>query len=168
MTFGETGQPGFSVVTLGQGGVEGIEHVRVSCQPRRELEVRTTELSSDGDVCAAVLRRLEVGCAEDALVKLLLNGPISRDGYHQLDLSRVWQFGMERSFAFDLDTEGLFLEVSNDAAGTWSTVSLSQPEEIRRCTAELLAAAADNPAEQALLQEASQRLLDCYVEEGAA
>lgn len=162
LTFGETGQPGFEVVVLEAGGVRSMEHVKVPVQPRSELTVRTTELELDRDdgLCASLMRRVEQTCSPDTLVRLHLEGPITRERYRVLDLPRLHDFGVGRSFYFDVDTSGLFVqdEFGNRAAGG---VRISQREELAVCADRLLEQAAD-AAEREILEQTKRALLAYY------
>jgi DNA repair exonuclease SbcCD nuclease subunit len=161
MTFGETGEPGFSVVAVAPGGVVRHEHVRVACQPRRRLRLIPAALREDGDdLCAAVLRRLDPWCSPDALLRLHLEGPVSREEYQALDLHRLWEFGAARAFYFDVDASELVVE---DDFGPRPSggVRLTLREELTACADALLAETADL-AERSLLEDTRRELLACY------
>jgi DNA repair exonuclease SbcCD nuclease subunit len=165
MTFGERGEPGFWLVELSDGGVERLEHLTVPCQPRRQLHLRPLDLVDEGDdLCANLLRRIEPECQADLLLRLHLEGPITREGYRALDLRRLHQIAAERTFSFDVSTAELYVQ---DELGQRPTggVRISQREELTACTDELLAAT-DDPVERELL-EATRRALLSYYEGGA-
>lgn len=162
MTFGDTGTRSFSVADLVRGGVASLEAVEVPCQPRVQVTVRTTDLdeAAGGDICAAIMRRIETHCASDGFLRLHVEGPITRDGYRALDLPRLYAFGVERTFYFDVDTGGLFVqdETGQRAIGG---VRISQREELTACADEMIAQAVD-PSERDLLEETKQAILASY------
>ena len=167
MTFGETGTPSFSVVELAKGGgVARLDRIKVACQPRKTLTVRTTDLDStggEGDLCAAIMRRVEPSCATDTMFRLLLEGPVTREGYRELDLPRLFAFGQAHAFQFDVDSSGLFIEddLGQAAAGG---VRISQREELATCADELICATQD-PCERDLLDETKHAILAFYESE---
>lgn len=91
MTFGSSeGSSGFVYVELDGPAVARCDFVPTPSQPRRECLVRTTELGDDPP--AEILRRLEPFCTPETLVKLRIEGPISRENYHRLDVRRIYEF----------------------------------------------------------------------------
>jgi hypothetical protein len=57
----------------------------------------------------AIIARLTPVCTADTQVRLVLEGPVTRDQYHALDLRRLWLYGHQRAFSFELDESGLIL-----------------------------------------------------------
>lgn len=57
----------------------------------------------------AIIARLVSACAPDAMVRLSLEGMITREQYHQLDVRRLWLYGHQRAFSFEVDESGLAL-----------------------------------------------------------
>jgi hypothetical protein len=161
LTFGERHTPGFVYIELTPGGVERLEHISVPCQPRRDLALHTWTLQAEGDdLCAAALRHIEAAAAPDLLLRVRLSGPIRREDYRALDLRRLWECGMERAFACEIDTSGLVIE---DALGLRMAggVRVSQREALET-SARALMDGTDDPAERALLAEALAAVLACY------
>src|SRR5204863_1092897 len=66
-----------------------------------------------------VIQRLEAVCTEEAMVRLRLEGPLTRDQYRALDVRRIWLYGQHHAFSFEVDESGLFLalEGSHDVIG---------------------------------------------------
>jgi DNA repair protein SbcD/Mre11 len=168
MTFGETGDPSFSVVEITPGaGVVGLERIKVPFQPRRTLTVLTTDLATaDGELCGAIMRRIESSFTADAMVRLFLQGPVTRESYRELDLARLYEFGLSHAFHFELDVSQLVVqdEFGSHAAGG---IRISQRDELAACADECLAAAAD-PAERDLLAETKQAIMAYYELSGVA
>lgn len=163
MTFGESGPAGYTLVELSVGGVERLDHLRVECQPRSQVTVRTTELPNDGeDRVAAILRRFEEGCGPDVMARLILEGPIEREAYHALDFQRIWDVGLARCFSFDLDISGLFVQDERDDRPSGG-VRISQRDELAACADALIDQADEQ--ERAVLEETKQAILAFYERE---
>jgi hypothetical protein len=170
MTFGEAGTPSFSVVELARdGGVTRLDRIKVEPQCRRTVTVRTTDLETADDsvdLCAAIIRRVEPVTDRDTMVRLVLEGPLSRQAYHSLDLPRLFEFGFLRAFHFDVDSSGLYVQEASGQRATGG-VRISQREELAACADELISQA-ESPSERALLEETKQSILACYESEVAA
>ncbi len=159
MTFGESQEtPGFVYLELTPGGVERLEHRAVASQPRHETTVRLETLDGD-DLAAALLRRIEAVCHPEALVRVKLQGAVSRDAYHALDLAGARDFGAARCALFDLHADGLTL--ADELLPAVETVRVAPRDELACCADELLAAAAD-PAERDLLLATREAVLAAY------
>ncbi|MCL4532113.1 MAG: hypothetical protein M1582_02805, partial [Actinobacteria bacterium] len=160
MTFGEMeSPPGFVCLELDLGSPPRIQHVSVEHQPRRQLTIPSSELATD-DPAEAVKARLEAVCDRDAMVRLSLDGPITRQRYHDLRLREVAEFGAARCFFLDLDTSGLFVEDDLPRAAARGG-RLSPREELLRFGEEVREAAATTE-EQGLIDEAMQAILSEY------
>lgn len=57
----------------------------------------------------AIITRIEPYCTPEAMVRLCLDGPITREQYRVLDLRTIWLAGQNRAFSFELDESNLFL-----------------------------------------------------------
>jgi len=96
----------------------------------------------------------------ETLARIRLQGIISRERYHALNLRRVQEDLAPHVFQCVIQTDQLFLEESQ-AQTARRGVRLSQQDEISAYAEELLAATSD-PAEKAIITEARQRLLGQY------
>lgn len=160
MTFAEAEvRPGFVYMEVEPGRLVGLQQVAVECQPRRQLIVPTSELG-EGDPAEAIKARLEAVCEREAMVRLSLEGPLSRQRYHDLRLREVAEYGAARCFFLDLDTTGLYVEEEQPGAGARGG-RLSQREELIRFARESWQAA-ENERERGLLEEAARAILDEY------
>lgn len=160
MTFAEReSRPGFAYMGLEPGGVVELRQLPVECQPRRQLEIPTSELA-EGDPAEVVKARLEGVCDRGAMVRVALKGPISRQRYHALKLREVAAHGAAQSFFFDLDTTGLYVE-DEQRPGMARGARLSQREELIRFARENWEAAGSSEERQ-LIEEALQAVLDEY------
>jgi exonuclease SbcD len=161
MTFGETGDPSFSVVELVRGGVASLEQIKVPYQPRRQVTVRTTDFEDgDGQLCEAIMRRVETQCDPTGFLRVNLEGPITRENYRTLDLPRLYAFGLERTFYFDVDISQAFVkdEFGERAAGG---VRISQREELAACADAMIEQTTDL-VERDLLEETKHAILARY------
>ena len=106
------------------------------------------------------MARLEDVCDRAAMVRVVLEGPITRQRYHALRLRELVEHGAGRSFFFDLDTTGLYVE---DELGRGEARSgrLSQREELIRYARECLEAAGTD-SERSLVEEATRLILEGY------
>ena len=160
MTFGELGsRPGFVYVELDPSGATEIQHVSVEPQPRRQLLIPSSDLATD-DPAETVKARLEAVCDREAMVRLSLEGPITRQRYHDLRLREVAEFGAARCFFLDLDTSGLYVEEDLPRAAARGG-RLSPREELLRFGGEVRDASVTTE-EQRLIDEAIQAILSEY------
>jgi len=160
MTFADDARPGFAYMEVEPDHPPEVRQVQVECQPRRRLEICTRDLS-DVDPSEEIKTRLEQVCDRDAMVRLIVHGPISRQRYHQLKLREVASYGSTHSFFFDLDTTGLYVE-DEPVARPEGLKRLSQREELIRFAQERREAAS-SPEERDLIDEALQAILDEYI-----
>lgn len=160
MTFGELdARPGFMYLELEPGRPPQLRHIAVDSQPRLQLTVRTADLDPD-DPAAALIAMLDSECDRRTMVRMSLEGPITRQRYHDLRLRELAEHGAARAFFFDLDTTGLYVE-DRLALGGARGGRLSPREELVRYGEEVRAAAAGD-RERALVDEAMQAILSEY------
>jgi DNA repair exonuclease SbcCD nuclease subunit len=160
MTFGENGDlPGFVALELGRGPRMTWRRIGLQGQPRAELHVRVADLDAD-DPLADLIRRVRAICTPETLVKLHLEGIVTRDRYHALSLRPLHEAIQPHAFHFTVDTAGLYLEDEQHQVAERG-VRASQPEAIRASAAELLASAGGSD-ERAAIEEALNRLLARY------
>lgn len=159
MTFGEMGsRPGFVHMELEPGRPPSIAHVPVESQPRRQIAISSAELDGD-DPAAALMERIDSVAGAGTIVRVLLQGPITRQRYHQLRLRDVAEYGASRCFFLDLDSTGLYVE-DNLPRLVARTGRLSPKEELIRYGEEVRDAAP--PEERALIDEAMAAILEAY------
>lgn len=160
MTFADAEEPpGFAYLEMEPGRAVASRRVVVEAQPRRQMVIRTPELA-EGDPLEIVSARLDSLCHRDALVRLSLEGPISRQRYHDLQLRRIADVGASQAFFFELDTTRLYLEdeaLPHVARGG----RLSQREELIRFAEESRQMAATQE-ERVLIDEALRTILEGY------
>lgn len=160
MTFGEmNSQPGFAYLELEPGRVAELRQVTVEAQPRREMAIDSSELVVEAPA-ALLMERLESVCGPDTMVRVSIRGPITRQGYHDLRLREVAEFGAARCFFLDLDTTQLFVEDELRVPEA-RTGRLSQREQLAQFAREQLDAA-QAPEERGLLEEAARAVMEEY------
>ena len=122
------------------------------------MVIPTSELEEDP--AERVMARMEEVCRREAMVRVSLEGPISRQRYHDLRLREIAEYGAARCFFLDLDTTGLYVEdaqIPSTARGG----RLSQREELARYAREQWEAATSEQ-ERALIEEATRAILEEY------
>ncbi len=160
MTFAEAeARPGFVWMEAEPGRMLSLQQVAVECQPRLQLVIPTSELA-EGDPAEVAKSRLEGICRREAMVRVSLEGPITRQRYHDLRLRELVEYGMGRCLFLDLDTTGLYVEDEQQPSSARGG-RLSQREELLRFARERWQAA-ENQQERDLIEEATQLILEEY------
>lgn len=160
MTFGETDvRPGFVYLESAPGRQVDVTHVPVEPQPRRQVTIQSADLDGD-DPAAELMGRLEGTCDREALVRISLEGPITRQRYHDLRLRDVAEFGASRCFFLDLDTTGLYVEDDLPRGEVARSGRLSPREELVRYGEEVREAFPEE--ERDLVDEAMRLILSEY------
>lgn len=189
MEFGHAeDSTGFAYLELARGGLRGAKHISIASQPRHVVTISTSELwprhqsfperASSGDAlpkkeltlanaspvlspAETIQRRLEPYCTEDAMVRLALEGPLTQEQYHALDLRAVWMYGQQHSFSFEVDESGLILtaERAQDDVLRGERIGLRDMLEV---VAREFMERAETPEERALLAKTRQRVLERY------
>jgi DNA repair exonuclease SbcCD nuclease subunit len=160
MTFGEADtRPGFVYLELEPERPAEISHIPVGPQPRRQMVLASGELDEDNPA-ETVKQRLDELCGRDVLVKLSLEGPITRQRYHELRMRELAEYGAARCFFLDLDTTGLYVEDDLPRLAL-RTGRLSPREELLRYGEEVRDASG-TAVERALIDEAMSAILSEY------
>ena len=156
MTFGEMdGRPGFVCLEVTPGEPPEITHVSVDPHPRRQVIIQSADLEAE-DPAAELMARIEDACDRETLLRVSLEGPITRHRYHDLRLRDVAEFGAARCFFLDLDTTGLYVEDDLPRGVVARTGRLSPREELIRYGEEVREAA---PAEERDLVDEAMRVI---------
>ncbi len=129
--------PGFVFLGLDRQGIRWCKHIPVSALPVRNLVVDAGELwpSNPDDLektpTDAIIARLQPLCDGETIVQVRLEGTLTRQHYHQLDLHRLRRFGEEHAFALTIDDSGLELlpEPVDSATSQSAHAPLSQHEK---------------------------------------
>ncbi|OJV96044.1 MAG: hypothetical protein BGO39_03465 [Chloroflexi bacterium 54-19] len=159
MTFGERPEvPGFATFVLGPYGLEEFDRKSLGGQPRAELTLRIADLNP-GNLLNDIIERVTRICTPETMVKLRLEGFISLDLYHRLELRKLYETINARCFHFVVDTSALLIE-RPEGTGSFGIGVLSQTEEISQYAISLSLNASQE--EQRLYQDAVKRLLEHY------
>ncbi len=104
---------------------------------------------------------MEPSCTPDAMVRLCLEGPITREQYRALDLRQVWLTGQRRAFSFELDESGLFLAASGSNAIVARGERVAPHDMLEQVASEWMERA-QTAEERALLAKTRERVLASY------
>lgn len=190
MEFGHSDNlTGFVYLEISQHGLRHAEHLPIAPQPRHVITIRTTELwppaqvdqniqaetsslSTNGaeqnheamqPVMERIFDKVQSYCTEDAMLRLNLEGPITREQYHALDLRGLLLYGQQRAFSFEIDESRLFLtsEIAQDRVERGERVA---PREMLETISYEWMERLDVPEQRAILAKTRQRVLDRYDE----
>lgn len=185
MEFGQAeDQPGFVYLEITRDGLRHAEHISIKPQPRHVITIRTTELwpphhANDGTdqetspatesaaviqaLTERILHKLEPYCSDEAMIRLILEGPITREQYHMLDVRGIWMYGQQRAFSFELDESRLFLTIDLFQASIERGERIA-PRGMLSAVVKEWMERAETPKARAILTKTRQRVLDRYEE----
>jgi DNA repair exonuclease SbcCD nuclease subunit len=157
MIYGAERDASFAYVELMPGKADRVQKVVVDGQQYRPVILRTTELD-EKEPFESACARLEAAVSAEAVVKVTLEGPLSRDMYRGLRLRELLQWGNNHCFHFEIDSSGLsLLDERLESAG--KGVRLSLREEMSLVAHQLMA---EDPDHKPTLEKALQELLLAY------
>jgi len=169
---------------LTREGLRHAEQVPIKPQPRHVVTIRTTELwspqqpntatplnpsptqESEAPVLSVeehIIQKLDSYCTEEAMVRLNLEGPITREQYHLLDLRSIWLHGQQRAFSFEIDESRLFL-INDLSQARVERGERIAPREMLEAIAQEWMEQTGTSSERAILTETRQWVLDRYDE----
>jgi DNA repair exonuclease SbcCD nuclease subunit len=185
MEFGQSDdKTGFVYLELAHEGLLHAEQIPVNPQPRYVVTIRTTELwppqqpNSEThhnpfpiqereapvlSVTERLIHKIDPYCNEEAMVRLNLEGPITREQYHALDLRGIWLFGQQRAFSFEIDESRLSL-VNDFTQAQVERGERVAPREMLEAIAQEWMEKIETPDGRAILSKTRQRVLDRYDE----
>ena len=167
-------QPGFVFLGIAADGLRWCRHISVDSIQLRRLLIHTTELwpedtnvgtpfnapdrsTPDQSPTSLVLERLRPLCSEDTMVQLRLDGELTRQQYHELNLNQLRLYGEEHAFALSIEDSGLIFlpgESGLDKLDPYGVSEgedrLSPREELIRLADEWIASAEDEQEQKAL------------------
>lgn len=191
MEFGQSeDKAGFVYLELTRDGLHHAEHLPIKPQARHAVMMRTTELwprdETDGkaplsarsegasalspreevstlSVTERILQQLESYCIEDAMVRLSLEGPLTREQYHELNLRSIWEYGQQRAFFFEVDESRLYLtnDLFQEHIERGNRIA---PRDILEEVVQEWMTQEEASAERLLLGKMRQKVLDRYDE----
>ncbi len=162
-------ETGFVFLGIAADGVRWCRHINVDGVQLRRLVIPVAELWPDeGSQFVApdhfpterILEQLRPLCTADAMVQLRLEGELTRQRYHQLDLNYLRRYGEEHAFSLAIDDSALTflpdigaipLNQSTSFAASEIEERLSPPDELIKLADEWIAAAEDEEEQQALV-----------------
>jgi DNA repair protein SbcD/Mre11 len=162
-------ETGFVFLGIAADGVRWCRHINVDGVQLRRLVIPVAELWPDeGSQFVApdhfpterILEQLRPLCTADAMVQLRLEGELTRQRYHQLDLNQLRRYGEEHAFSLAIDDSALTflpdigaipLNRSTSFAASEIEERLSPPDELIKLADEWIAAAEDEEEQQALV-----------------
>jgi DNA repair exonuclease SbcCD nuclease subunit len=185
MEFGQSeDRTGFVYLELTREGLRHAEQVPIKPQPRHVVTIRTTELWSPQQPNTAtplnpsptqesevpvlsveerIIQKLDSYCTEEAMVRLNLEGPITREQYHLLDLRSIWLYGQQRAFSFEIDESRLFL-INDLSQARVERGERIAPREMLEAIAQEWMEQTGTSSERAILTKTRQWVLDRYDE----
>lgn len=155
--------PGFVFLGLAADGTRWCRHISVDALQVRLLVIQASDPTLSTESILGQLRPL---CTANAMVQLRLEGELTRQHYHQLDLNQVRRFGEEQAFAFAIDDSALSFLPEQEAVSIATGLDeqlhrderLSAREELLALADEWIAAAQDEEERKAL-QATKEELL---------
>src|SRR5258708_9744363 len=161
----ENDDPGFVFLGLAADGVRWCKHIVVDALHLHRVLVYTTELWPEGEENASassaterILERLRPLCSPDVLIHLRLEGNLTREQYHQLDLHAIRRFGEEECFALSIEDSTLSFLPVEQAASAETGERFSPREELIALADESIAGAQDGHERNALLSTQEELL----------
>lgn len=158
MDYGDLGvvKPGFAVIEARSRAEVTVRHEDVPPQPRAEVVVQASELES-GDPTEIILARLAPESDPDKLVRLAIDGVISRDAYIRLNLTTVEDHARRLFFFFETDLTRLAVRFSMAGRVTGSP-RRSIRDEVNAIVSHYVTQTVDT-TERKLLEATRQELL---------
>jgi DNA repair exonuclease SbcCD nuclease subunit len=163
-------EPGFVFLGIADDGVRWCRHITVDGVQLRRLvipvadlwrgEETTGEESQEDSPTARILEQLRLLCAEDTMVQLRLEGELTRQRYHQIDLNQLRRYGEEHAFALALDDSAITFLPDAEAIPRAQSIAFSASEieerlsprdELMRLADEWITGAEDEQEQQALV-----------------
>lgn len=185
MEFGQDeDKTGFVCLELTREGLRHAEQIAIRSQPRHVVTIRTTELwppqQSNTErylnpsptqereapvlsVTERIIQKIDTYCTEEAMIRLNLEGPITREQYHLLDLRGIWLYGQQRVFSFEIDESRLSL-VNDLSQAQIERGERIAPREMLEAIAQEWMEKIETPDRRAILTKTRQRVLDRYDE----
>jgi len=185
MEFGQSeDKTGFVYLELKRDGLLHTEHIPIDPQPRSVVTIRTTELwplqrpktktelnpfpeeEREAPVLSTtehIIQKIDPYCTEEAMVRFNVEGPITREQYHALDVRGIWLYGQQRAFSFELDESRLSL-VSDLTEAQVERGERVAPREMLESIAQEWMEEIETPDRRAVLSKTRQRVLDRYDE----
>lgn len=163
MDYGDLGavKPGFSVIEAHSQADVVVRHESVLPQPRAEVISQASELES-GDPTEIILARLAPESDPDKLVRLVIDGVISRDVYTRLNLTTIEDHARRLFFFFETDLTRLAVRFNIDGT-VMGAPRRSIRDEVNAVVSHYLTQTVDQ-TERKVLEATRQELLSALEE----
>ncbi len=167
INFGEENLPcGYWLLHCQPGQVQ-TEYVPLPTQPMRTLELNLTDLPPVGEeaedpLMEMLLARVTETSQAEQLLRVRLNGRLSRTRFQSLDLSRLLAQGSAGNFHCQLETNDLTVFDPMAELRIGFGVSFDAREELQNVAKAFAAQVADNETENEICTLAARRLEAAY------
>jgi hypothetical protein len=156
--------PGFIFMGLAADGIRWCNHIPVDSLVLHRLVIDTQDLwSADSSTSLsptnAILERLRPLCDKEAMIQLRLEGELTRNQYHELDLNQIRRYGEEHCFALAIDDSAITLHSELVAFSSETGERLSPREELIALADEWIAQATEEQEKKALRNTKEELLL---------
>lgn len=156
MEFGEIDRDtGFYVLTFDGDHID-TEYVEMESQQMQEETVSANDLIEE-DATQTVLELVNSQSQPEQLFKLRLEGMMTREQYHRIDVHQVWDQGRNANFYFDL-VDDIEFEVTDSV--NLGGERLSQVDELKRIAKHVAESADDE--DETVVREARDLVLSDY------
>lgn len=145
--------PGFVFMGLAADGVRWCNHIDVDTLQTKRLDIAAAELwsdASDKTPTERILERLGPLCDAETTIQLRLEGEVTRQQYHQLDMNVIRRYGEEHCFSLIIEDSAISLLSEQDASPTSNNERFSPRDELIAVTEEEIAASSDEQEQNAL------------------
>jgi len=153
--------PGFAVIEARNRADIAVKHESVPPQPRAEVIIQASELES-GDPTEIILARLTPESDPDKLLRLVIDGVISRDAYMRLNLTTIEDHARRLFSFFEADLTRLAVRFSVDGR-VIGAPRRSIRDEVNAVVNHYLMQTVD-PAEREVLEVTRRELLSALEE----
>lgn len=169
MDFGDaqSGEPGYAWLEIGPQGLARDEHALLPAQPRRTITMRTADIFPANakleDATNRIIERITPLCGPEVMVRLWLDGIVTREQYRALDIRRIFAWGQAHCFAFEINERGLTWQpdLVAGATGVVRGERVAPREVLAQVVSDQLNAA-PTPAEHALWDAVRADLLQRF------
>ncbi len=143
--------PGFVFLGIAPDGLRWCKHIAVDSLRLRRLVIEAPDLWAQPGTTPTegILTRLRPLGSPDTLLQLCLQGELTRQQYHQLDLNQIRRYGEQHCFALAIDDSRLSL-LPDHAEAPGAPQRLSPRQELLSLIEEEIAASRDEQEKRAL------------------
>jgi exonuclease SbcD len=140
-----------------ESGKTRAEYCALETQPMQTLEI---ELAGDEEF-SSLLEHVEAASDAEQLLRVRLTGKVRRARWHELDLEKLGQFGNERNFHFQIESENLVVFDELDELPVGYGVSFEAREELQR-SAQIIEENFEDEIEKQITRRAASEIDEAY------